>query len=69
MAQHLDPQEAFPDEVRDLHEKQGIPWPTWYAGPLYTGNGPEAALKALEEHQAGQNALGVTPSPATDNIA
>ena len=30
---HLKPEEAFPEEIVELH-KQGIPWPTFLAAPL-----------------------------------
>jgi len=47
MDKNLDPKRAFPAEVLALAE-QGVPLPTWYAGPLYTGNGSADALKELE---------------------
>lgn len=46
MAKRIDPDRAFPDEVKVLRE-QGVPFPTWYAGPLYTGNGTDSAVKEL----------------------
>ena len=48
----LDPDSAFPPEVIEL-KRRGVPLPTWFAGPLYTGNGPLEAvnrLHAAREH-------------------
>lgn len=50
MSEH-DPQKVFPEEVLDL-EKQGIPLPTWFAGPLYSGNGSTRAVAAVEKRRA-----------------
>jgi hypothetical protein len=46
----LDPESAFPAEVHAL-SAQGVPLPTWFAGPIYTGNGPVEALKQLHDER------------------
>lgn len=51
MDKRLDPNKAFPDEVLKLHREQGVPLPAFFAGPLYTGNGPLEALEALNKHR------------------
>lgn len=58
----LDPSKAFPAEVLELAE-QGIPLPTWYSGPLYTGNGTGAAVRRLQEERERASA----PPPNQDN--
>lgn len=40
------PEKAFPDEILDLRD-EGVPLPAWYSGPLYQGNGSEAAQNQL----------------------
>lgn len=57
----LDPDKAFPAEVLALRE-QGVPLPSWYAGPLYTGNGAIEAAKKLEAARSQATA----PDPADD---
>jgi hypothetical protein len=37
------PRQAFPDEVVRLHDEHGVPWPTWYCGPLYTATPADEA--------------------------
>ena len=46
MDKHLNPDKAFPPEVLEV-ARAGVGLPTWYAGPLYTGNGSAEALKVL----------------------
>jgi hypothetical protein len=46
MATQTPPERAFPDEILDLRD-EGVPLPAWYSGPLYQGNGPEAAKNQL----------------------
>lgn len=46
--ENLSPDKAFPAEVLAL-QKRGVPLPTWFAGPVYLGNGPGPGLKLLEE--------------------
>jgi hypothetical protein len=43
----VDPCEVFPVEVVRLHE-QGVPWPTWFAGPLNRST-PEIRATAMRE--------------------
>jgi hypothetical protein len=43
-----DPRRIFPVEVVQLHDEQGIPWPTWFAGPLYVAS-PEVERAAMNE--------------------
>lgn len=38
-----DLRQAFPEEVVRLHDEQGVPWPTWYCGPLYTATPADEA--------------------------
>lgn len=49
MSKHLDPKKAFPDEVLALQKERGVPLPSWFAGPLYSGNGTESAIKELQQ--------------------
>ena len=51
MNKHPDPDKAFPPEVLEL-ATAGVPLPTWFAGPLYTGNGSAEALSALDAARA-----------------
>lgn len=51
MDKSRDPNKIFPDEVLAL-QKEGVPLPAFFAGPLYTGNGTVEALKALKEERA-----------------
>lgn len=41
----------FPEEIVALHDEQGVPWPTWFSGPLYDPSKTEEALKALSEYK------------------
>jgi hypothetical protein len=53
---HLNnPQKTFPDEVLELREG-GVPLPTWFSGPVYTGNGSSAAVAAVKEKRAAAEA-------------
>jgi hypothetical protein len=53
----LTPHEAFPEEVIQLHDEQGIPWPNWYIGSIYRKQTPELIKKALDMlEEARQNA-------------
>lgn len=46
MPKPTSPEKAFPDEILDLRD-EGVPLPAWYSGPLYQGNGSEAAREKL----------------------
>jgi len=53
---HLnDPKKTFPTEVLELRE-EGVPLPTWFSGPLYTGNGSSDAVAAVKEQRAAAKA-------------
>jgi hypothetical protein len=59
-----DPVRVFPPEVIELREKQGVPLPTWFSGPLYTGNGGDEAKKAVvEQRERAQAPLKFEASP------
>jgi hypothetical protein len=46
MSQHHTPGKVFPAEVSHLVASGVVP--TWYAGPLYAGNGTADALAKLD---------------------
>jgi hypothetical protein len=48
----VNPKKALPAEVQSLH-REGVPYPSWYVGPIYTGNGGWAAREALDEKLKG----------------
>jgi hypothetical protein len=48
----VNPRKALPAEVVSLRH-EGVPYPSWYVGPLYTGNGGAAAGAALDEQLKG----------------
>jgi len=50
----LSPEERFPVEVRKLHSHNGIPFPSWYSGPLYPEDGFNAAWKKYQQHCAAE---------------
>lgn len=64
MPQQRDPSKAFPAEILAL-EKRGVPLPTWYAGPLYTGNGTSEAMAELNRVRESPDTTGL-PAPEDD---
>lgn len=60
MAKRLNPYFAFPEEVVQLHE-QGVPWPTWYCGPLLTGDVDQAVKELVAERDSVLAARGQEP--------
>lgn len=67
MSKPVQPHKVFPAEVLEL-QKQGVPLPDWFVGPLYNGNGSSEAVAQLqtERARATQNPPESTDADAPD---
>lgn len=63
MTPRIDPRNALPDEIVG-RVSDGVPFPAFYVGPLYTGNGGAAAAQAALDAELRDLRLGSGDEPA-----